>query len=108
MCEKLDDLNAPPFQMPLQEAIKPLVDNDHFVIGEADPSALSTSMGLPGLVKASRSGIALAPDGSESSMIFKTNFPPLARVVMPEGRGAGAVAVEAGGVLPMYLPADLP
>lgn len=85
--EKLDDLNAPPYQMPLQDAIKPLLDNDHFVVGEADPSALTTGMGLPGLVKAGRSGIALAPDGSESSMIFKTTFPPLARVVMPEGRG---------------------
>ena len=48
---------------------------------------MTTSMGLPGLVKAARSGMALAPDGSESSMIFKTNFPPLARVFMPEGRG---------------------
>ena len=106
VCEKLDDLNAPPFQMPLQEAIKPLVDNDHFVIGEADPSALSTSMGLPGLVKASRSGIALAPDGSESSMIFKTNFPPLARVVMPEGRG---VIVRRGKsmIAQMALPGGL-
>lgn len=85
--EKLDDLNAPPFQMVLQEAIKPLVDNDHFVIGEADPSALTSGMGLPGIVKADRSGLALAPDGSESSMIFKTTFPPLARIVMPEGRG---------------------
>lgn len=85
--EKLDDLNTSPYQMPLQEAIKPLVDNDHFVVGEADPNALTTSMGLPGLVKGSRSGLALAPDGSESSMIFKTNFPPLARVIMPEGRG---------------------
>ncbi|MCW4601763.1 ATP-binding protein [Janibacter hoylei] len=106
VCEKLDDLNAPPFQMPLQDAIKPLVDNDHFVIGEADPSALSTSMGLPGLVKASRSGIALAPDGSESSMIFKTNFPPLARVVMPEGRG---VLVRRGRsmIAQMALPGGL-
>lgn len=85
--EKLDDLNAPPYQSMLQEAIKPLVDNDHFVVGEADPNVLTTSMGLPGLVKSARSGIALAPDGSESSMIFKTNFPPLARVIMPEGRG---------------------
>ena len=32
-------------------------------------------------------GLALVPDGTESSMIFKTNFPPLARVFMPEGRG---------------------
>jgi len=85
--EKLDDLNTAPFQSPLQEAIKPLVDNDHFVVGEADPSSLNTNMGLPGLVKSARSGIALAPDGGESSMVFKTNFPPLARVFMPEGRG---------------------
>lgn len=87
MVEKLDDLNTSPYQSPLQDAIKPLVDNDHFVVAEADPSAMTTSMGLPGLVKAARSGMALAPDGSESSMIFKTNFPPLARVFMPEGRG---------------------
>lgn len=85
--EKLDDLNAPPFQSPMQDAIKPLIDNDHFVVGEADASAMNSSMGLPGLVKASRSGMALAPDGSESQMIFKSAFPPLARVVMPEGRG---------------------
>ena len=85
--EKLDDLNTAPFQMPMQEAMKPLVDNDHFVIGEADPSALSSTMGLTGLIKSARSGIALAPDGAESSMIFKTNFPPLARIFMPEGRG---------------------
>ncbi|WP_435201423.1 FtsK/SpoIIIE domain-containing protein [Janibacter sp. GS2] len=85
--ERLDDLNTMPFQSPLQEAMKPLADNDHFVVGEADPAALNTNMGLPGLVKGTRSGIALAPDGGESSMIFKTNFPPLARVLMPEGRG---------------------
>ncbi|WP_252976249.1 FtsK/SpoIIIE domain-containing protein [Janibacter melonis] len=85
--EKLDDLAQMPYQNPLQECVKPLVDNDHFVIAEADPSAMTTSMGLQGLVKGSRSGIALVPDGSESSMIFKTTFPPLQRVFMPEGRG---------------------
>ncbi len=85
--EKLDDLGVMPYQNPLQDCIKPLIDNDHFVIAEADPSALTTSMGLPGLVKGSRSGIALAPDGSEGQMIYKTNFPPLQRVQMPEGRG---------------------
>ncbi|GAB3117377.1 FtsK/SpoIIIE domain-containing protein [Janibacter alkaliphilus] len=85
--EKVDDLAVAPHQTPLQDAVKPLVDNDHVVIGEADPQALTTSMGLQGLLKSSRSGIALAPDGSEASMIFKTTFPPLARVQMPEGRG---------------------
>lgn len=85
--EKVDDLNAPPFQSPVQDVVKPLVDNDHFVIGEADPQAFSSSMGMPGIIKSSRSGMALAPDGSEGTMVFKTNFPPLARVVMPEGRG---------------------
>lgn len=85
--EKVDDLAVAPYQTPLQDAVKPLVDNDHVVIGEADPQALNTSMGLQGMIKGARSGIALAPDGSEGSLIFKTTFPPLARVQMPEGRG---------------------
>ena len=44
-------------------------------------------LGLPGMLKTSRSGKALQPDGIESQTIFKNNFPAFNRADMPEGRG---------------------
>jgi len=42
---------------------------------------------LCGLMKTSRSGLALQPDGIEGQTVFRSSFPAFNRVDQPEGRG---------------------
>jgi S-DNA-T family DNA segregation ATPase FtsK/SpoIIIE len=85
--ERIDDLAGPPQEQPLTELVKACLDNDHFVVGEGETNYFSSNFGMPGLLKTSRSGMALQPDGIESQTIFKNSFPAFNRPDMPEGRG---------------------
>ncbi len=91
--ERVDDLAASGPESALTALVKACVDNDQFVVAEGEAPWLSSNFGLPALLKTSRSGLALHPDGNEGLAVFKTNLPVLGRAELPEGRG---FAVEKG------------
>lgn len=84
--ESLSDYVNTPADMPLQQLVKALVADDHFVIAEGESSTLVMGGGLLSAVKAGRTGLALQPDVAESSL-FRTDFPRLRRAELPPGRG---------------------
>jgi DNA segregation ATPase FtsK/SpoIIIE, S-DNA-T family len=85
--ERLDDLAGTAVEGPLSGLVKACLDDDHFVVAEGETTFFSSSFGLPGLLKTSRSGLALQPDGVEGQTVFRSSFPAFSRAVQPEGRG---------------------
>jgi S-DNA-T family DNA segregation ATPase FtsK/SpoIIIE len=85
--ERVDDLAGTPAESPLSGLVKACIDNDHFVVGEGESMFFSSNFGLPGLVKTSRSGLALQPEGVEGQTVFRSTFPAVDRSNLPEGRG---------------------
>jgi len=85
--ERADDLAGSVAEPALSSLIKACVDNGHFVVAEADTSFFSSNFGLQGLLKSSRSGLALQPDGIEGPTVFRASFPALNQADLPEGRG---------------------
>jgi S-DNA-T family DNA segregation ATPase FtsK/SpoIIIE len=85
--ERMDDLAGTAAESPLSGLAKGCLDHDLFVVAEGETTFFSSGFGLPGLLKTSRSGLALQPDGVEGQMIFRSSFPPFNRVDQPEGRG---------------------
>jgi S-DNA-T family DNA segregation ATPase FtsK/SpoIIIE len=87
VAERLDDLagtSAEPF---LSALVKACLDQDQLVVGEAEAIFFSSSFGLPGLLKTSRSGLVLQPDGVEGQSVFRSSFPGFNRADQPQGRG---------------------
>jgi len=74
--------------------------SEHFLIGDADISALSSGFGFVGDFKAGRRGIALKPDAGDGD-VFKTAFPRVKRTDFPEGRG---IFVQSGRVVTVQMP----
>ncbi len=89
VAELADGLADPP----LQDLVKLLLAEDHLVVAEGETSTLSSSYGLLGLVKTSRTGLALQPDEMDGNMIFRTDFPRINRAEFPPGR---AIFVRSG------------
>jgi S-DNA-T family DNA segregation ATPase FtsK/SpoIIIE len=87
LVERMDDLAGTAAEMPLSGLVKAALDQEHFVVAEGETIFFSSSFGLPGLLKTSRSGLALQPDGVEGQSIFRTSFPAYNRADQPEGRG---------------------
>jgi len=85
--ERVDDLAGTAAESPLSGLAKGCLDLDLFVVAEGETTFFSSGFGLPGLLKTSRSGLALQPDGVEGQMIFRSSFPPFNKVDQPEGRG---------------------
>ena len=85
--ERVDDLAGTAAESPLSGLVKACIDNDHFVVAEGEAMFFSSSFGLPGLVKTSRSGLALQPEGIEGQTVFRSGFPAFNRADMPQGRG---------------------
>ena len=85
--ERVDDLAGTVAEPPLSGLIKACLDNGHFVVAEGETSFFSSNFGLPGLLKTSRSGLALQPDGIEGQTVFRSSFPAFNRADLPEGRG---------------------
>ncbi|MGN6303033.1 MAG: FtsK/SpoIIIE domain-containing protein [Angustibacter sp.] len=97
------------------ELVKALVEHEQLVVVEGDTSDLSSGYGLPAVVKTSRSGIVLQPDGFEGQSLFRTDLPAVTEPDVPAGRGfvvqkgraeLAQVAVDERGVLPIDAPAD--
>ena len=85
--ERVDDLAGTAAESPLSGLVKACIDSDHFVVAEGETMFFSSSFGLAGLVKTSRSGLALQPEGIEGQTVFRSGFPAFDRTDLPEGRG---------------------
>src|SRR5665647_347183 len=87
LIERVDDLAGTAAESPVSGLVKACLDNGHFVVAEGEAMFFSSNFGLPGLVKTSRSGLALQPDGIEGQTVFRSSFPAFNRADLPEGRG---------------------
>ncbi|HEY5249862.1 MAG TPA: FtsK/SpoIIIE domain-containing protein, partial [Dermatophilaceae bacterium] len=85
--ERMDDLAGTPAEAPLAGLVKECLDRDLFVVAEGETIFFSSSFGLPGLLRTSRSGLVLQPDGVEGQTVFRSSFPVFSRADQPEGRG---------------------
>ena len=85
--ERMDDLAGTVAESPLSGLVKACLDHDRFVVAEGEATFFSSSFGLPGLLKTSRSGLALQPDGVEGQTVFRSSFPAFNQAGQPEGRG---------------------
>ena len=74
-------------ERPLKELFQAVNRSDHFLVGDADVSNLSSGFGFVGDFKAGRRGVALKPDAYDGDSVFKTPFPKVKRSDFPEGRG---------------------
>jgi len=84
--ERMDDLVGTAAEPALAGLVKACLDHDRFVVAEGEAMFFSSNFGLPGLVKTSRSGLVLQPDGIEGQTVFRTSFPAFTRD-LPRGRG---------------------
>jgi S-DNA-T family DNA segregation ATPase FtsK/SpoIIIE len=91
--EDVGEFVESPADFALQELARALLGEDQLFVVEGETSALSSSYGLLGSAKASRSGLALQPGESDGQLLYRTNFPRLGRGELPPGR---AVAVRLG------------
>ncbi|MEO7447152.1 MAG: FtsK/SpoIIIE domain-containing protein, partial [Humibacillus sp.] len=85
--ERIDDLAPAGAENALTTLAKACVDNDQLIVAEGEAGFFSTNYGLQALLKTSRSGLALHPDGNEGLSVFKANLPGLNRAELPPGRG---------------------
>jgi len=85
--ERMDDLVGTAAEPVLSGLVKVCLEFDHFVVAEGETSFFSSSFGLPGLLRTSRSGLVLQPDGSEGQIVFRSSFPAINRAELPQGRG---------------------
>ena len=85
---------------PLIQAIKQGKRNGHLLIGEADSQGWVSGQ-LVAEIKSARRGLLLAPEGSDSQMLFAAPSPRMNRADMPTGR---AVWVESGRVSMVQIP----
>ena len=85
--ERVDDLAGTAAESPLSGLVKACIDCGHFVVAEGEAMFFSSNFGLSGVVKTSRSGLALQPDGIEGQTVFRSSFPAFNRADLPEGRG---------------------
>lgn len=85
--ERIDDLAPSGAENALTALTKACLDNDQFVVAEGEANFFSSNFGVQALLKTSRSGIALHPDGNEGLAVFKAGLPALNRAELPPGRG---------------------
>ena len=84
--ENVAEVLGGPADRPLTELVKLCLAEDLFVTAESESAAVNTTMGVLGLVRASRYGLSFAPDSSDGDR-FRTQFPNrLNRNDFPAGR----------------------
>ena len=88
-------------ERPLKELFQAINRSDHFLVGDADVSALSSGFGFVGDFKAGRRGIVLKPDAYDGDSLFKLPFPKVKRSDFPAGRG---IFVQNGRLVTVQLP----
>ncbi|MEO6143446.1 MAG: hypothetical protein ABIP19_05645, partial [Dermatophilaceae bacterium] len=87
LIERVDDLAAGLAEPPLSVLVRTCLDDGHFVVAEGETMFFGSNFGLSGLLKTSRSGLALQPDGIEGQTVFRSSFPTVNQGDLPEGRG---------------------
>jgi S-DNA-T family DNA segregation ATPase FtsK/SpoIIIE len=85
--ERVDDLAGTAAEPPVSGLVKACLDNGQFVVAEGETAFFSSNFGLSGLVKTSRSGLVMQPDGIEGQTVFRSSFPRVNQADLPEGRG---------------------
>lgn len=91
--ESIGDFVGGPAENALQELAKICLSDGHLLLVEGETTTLTSSFGLLSYAKSGRSGLALQPDQSDGTTIFRTNFPRLNRAEFIPGR---ALAVGLG------------
>lgn len=86
---------------PMRALLQAMNNSDHMLIGEAEISRASGSIGVLGEWKTGRQGIVLKPDTYDGESIFKTPFGRVKRSDFPVGRG---IFVQAGRAVTMQMP----
>ncbi|MBH0082967.1 FtsK/SpoIIIE domain-containing protein [Salinibacterium sp. SWN167] len=85
----------------MKELFQAINRSDHFLIGDADISSLSSGFGFIGDFKAGRKGIVMKPDSYDGDSVFKTPFPKVKRSDFPPGRG---IFVQNGRTVTVQTP----
>ncbi|MEO8556208.1 MAG: FtsK/SpoIIIE domain-containing protein [Actinomycetota bacterium] len=85
--ERVDDLAGTAAESSLSGLVKACIDNQHLVAAEGEVMFFSSGFGLAALLKTSRSGLVLQPEGVEGQTVFRSTFPALSRTDLPQGRG---------------------
>jgi len=86
--EALPELNGGAADMALAELLRTCTSEGLPFVVEGETAGLTGNLGVLGQIKASRAGIALAPESSDGPSVYRTNFPPrLNRAEFPPGRG---------------------
>jgi len=85
--EDMPHLADGPADRPMRALLQAMNNSDHLLIGEAEISRASGSIGVLGEWKTGRQGIVLKPDTYDDEAIFKTAFGRVKRSDFPVGRG---------------------
>lgn len=99
--EDIPHLADGPADRPMRALLQAIADSDHLLVGEADISRASGSIGVLGEWKVGRQGIVLKPDTYDGDAIFKMPFGRVKRTDFPVGRG---IFVQAGQGVTMQMP----
>ena len=99
--EDMPHLADGPADRPMRALLQAMNNSDHLLIGEAEISRASGSIGVLGEWKTGRQGIVLKPDTYDGEGIFKTPFGRVKRSDFPVGRG---IFVQAGRAVTMQMP----
>ncbi len=99
--EDMPHLSDGPADRPMRALLQAMNDSEHLLVGEAEVSRASGSIGVLGEWKSGRQGIVLKPDTYDGEAIFKTPFGRVKRSDFPVGRG---IFVQAGRMVTMQVP----
>lgn len=84
--ESIGEFVSGPADVALQDLAKICIAQDQFLIVEGETSTVTGSFGFLGAAKTSRAGLALAPDQSDGTTVYRTSFPRTNRGDFPPGR----------------------
>ncbi|WP_431802062.1 FtsK/SpoIIIE domain-containing protein [Microbacterium sp. bgisy203] len=99
--EDMTHLSDGPADRPMRSLLQAMNDSEHILVGEAEISRASGSIGVLGEWKAGRQGIVLKPDTYDGEAVFKTPFGRVKRSDFPVGRG---IFVQGGRMVTMQVP----
>jgi S-DNA-T family DNA segregation ATPase FtsK/SpoIIIE len=84
--ERVQDFDGSDAEDAITDLAKELINCEQAVIAEADTSFFNSGYGLAGVLRKSRSGISLQPNGDDSSA-FVADYRGVSRDQLVEGRG---------------------
>jgi DNA segregation ATPase FtsK/SpoIIIE, S-DNA-T family len=74
-------------EQPLEQLVTAFVAAGHLVVADGETAALTSSWGLPRVMKAGRHGLLLQPDTDDGESVLRTALPRVLRSEFPAGRG---------------------